>query len=748
MLSTGRRVKSRIAELQQRVAQYEGITGSIEAPEPQQQPASHNGSGHPSLSHRTSSATSNDPRNGAIESPGSTTSQRRDSKGTSNHNINPILFSRDSLAKGFPANYQMPEPAATQSQESSRELETHRTSQKATDCSDIDKAPEATRVQQDREFETNSITRRNIDGSDRQKNTFDQNWSFSLSQHFPTLLSTTAPLPHSFTTGGIDEESELDFLIGNTEVDTWKSCSYDKSTGRDQRPPHEAFPATRAESASVRLPSYAQSSHSSKVDSTASLNDRIGRVMECVGATGFESFDDVVTSYYCDEFEGGSKLFHEQRFSRLRRLPAVLTDILEGARKWDPAEHRGVSEEVLKEADAVLLLEGSQTWLAVKPLVDYVTVGRQNSLAAHLHQNLGTVIPTEIIIVTKRVITKTHVTAAIYPSTVTIHFTFTETSTETANGTHPTATSIVFDPVIITSTRTNTFTAITPVNITNTVGATTTIAPPMGFTAILENQRKKHTKPYGKPRAISGSTVPLWAQRVKCTHELPLYLTKTISNQFAIGDITDYPSPIRRTQYYNTTFVTTLYPTSANTTVTTTIRETTTKWVETKTKTTVTDTYEIDIVYPTHTMYAACHEHNILLVANRGNRVWAWKEQKTDREITLIGHNMSRTDCCSQCMKRPNCRVSMLGPVGGLPMSNDKTCSVWLTPDRSKCLDKKGDPVQPLYAYFMTTVSFPPVYVYSNGPCGQLLNGGDIHKKGKWADEDKDQFYWVGSYEQ
>ncbi|KAI1027911.1 hypothetical protein LB503_011919 [Fusarium chuoi] len=81
---------------------------------------------------------------------------------------------------------------------------------------------------------------------------------------------------------------------------------------------------------------------------------------------GFESFDDLVTSYYADEFEEASKLFHEQRFSRIRRLPGVFAEILEGARKWEPSERRGLGEEVLREAEAVLMLENSTAWQSLQ----------------------------------------------------------------------------------------------------------------------------------------------------------------------------------------------------------------------------------------------------------------------------------------------------------------------------------------------------------------------------------------------
>jgi hypothetical protein len=123
---------------------------------------------------------------------------------------------------------------------------------------------------------------------------------------------------------------------------------------------------------------------------------------------GFENFDELVTSYYVDEFEEASQLFHEQHFSRHRRLPAVFADILEGARRWKPSERRGLGEEVLKEAEAVLIAESSQAWKALQPLTstgafeqdcrpDCRPAFQNNStFADHLRQNLWTIIPTEV----------------------------------------------------------------------------------------------------------------------------------------------------------------------------------------------------------------------------------------------------------------------------------------------------------------------------------------------------------------
>ncbi|KAL4721753.1 hypothetical protein ACLX1H_011247 [Fusarium chlamydosporum] len=123
-----------------------------------------------------------------------------------------------------------------------------------------------------------------------------------------------------------------------------------------------------------------------------SLNERFESIMKCVGEMGFESFDDLVISYYTDDFEDASKLFHEQRFSRIRRLPGVFAEILDGARKWEPLERRGVGEEVLKEAETVLMLESSDAWQSLESITDEV-ITKDCISTEQLYQSFSTLLP-------------------------------------------------------------------------------------------------------------------------------------------------------------------------------------------------------------------------------------------------------------------------------------------------------------------------------------------------------------------
>ncbi len=68
------------------------------------------------------------------------------------------------------------------------------------------------------------------------------------------------------------------------------------------------------------------------VDATAPLQERIRYVMEMSAAAGFATLDDAVASYYTEIFENTSPLYQDQRLSRNRQLPRLLS-ILNNAAK-------------------------------------------------------------------------------------------------------------------------------------------------------------------------------------------------------------------------------------------------------------------------------------------------------------------------------------------------------------------------------------------------------------------------------
>ncbi|KAL7798711.1 hypothetical protein V8C43DRAFT_242886 [Trichoderma afarasin] len=106
----------------------------------------------------------------------------------------------------------------------------------------------------------------------------------------------------------------------------------------------------------------------------AALGERIGTIMETVQAAGFDSFDGLVSAYYCDTFGEASSLANEQRLSRNRRLPKVIADVFQATKGWSTWERRGFQEEILKTAESMLISEGagarSSVMSKIEPLID------------------------------------------------------------------------------------------------------------------------------------------------------------------------------------------------------------------------------------------------------------------------------------------------------------------------------------------------------------------------------------------
>lgn len=104
------------------------------------------------------------------------------------------------------------------------------------------------------------------------------------------------------------------------------------------------------------------------------LGERIGSIMEAVQAAGFDSFDALVSAYYCDTFGEASSLANEQRLSRNRRLPKVIADVFQATKGWSTWERRGFQEEILKTAESMLISEGagarSSVMSKIEPLLD------------------------------------------------------------------------------------------------------------------------------------------------------------------------------------------------------------------------------------------------------------------------------------------------------------------------------------------------------------------------------------------
>ncbi|KAH8126488.1 hypothetical protein LI328DRAFT_166060 [Trichoderma asperelloides] len=119
-----------------------------------------------------------------------------------------------------------------------------------------------------------------------------------------------------------------------------------------------------------------------------SLDGRMEGIMEKVRAAGFDSFDALVSAYYCGNFGEASFLANEQRLSRNRRLPKVIDDVFQATKQWSAWERRGFQEEILKTAESMLKSEAASAHNAlmakITPLLDLHEIINQASTAEAL----------------------------------------------------------------------------------------------------------------------------------------------------------------------------------------------------------------------------------------------------------------------------------------------------------------------------------------------------------------------------
>ncbi|PHH66867.1 hypothetical protein CDD81_5219 [Ophiocordyceps australis] len=96
---------------------------------------------------------------------------------------------------------------------------------------------------------------------------------------------------------------------------------------------------------------------SSDVSSDCSLEDRFDSIVEAIHKAGFENIDDMLLSYYTAGFDEDSEMFHEQRMSRRRGLPALLSKLRDTSTSWQQHERDGYQTEILTSAEDLLVSE-------------------------------------------------------------------------------------------------------------------------------------------------------------------------------------------------------------------------------------------------------------------------------------------------------------------------------------------------------------------------------------------------------
>ncbi|KAJ6441490.1 basic-leucine zipper (bZIP) transcription factor [Purpureocillium lavendulum] len=107
-----------------------------------------------------------------------------------------------------------------------------------------------------------------------------------------------------------------------------------------------------------RCTAFVTKSSSSTQASEQCMEERIEAAIEGLEALGFSSVDTFAEAYYSGDFDDSSHVAAEQLMSRKRRLPRLLSQILDSAQDWDTRERKGLNEEVLRAAESLLVVEG------------------------------------------------------------------------------------------------------------------------------------------------------------------------------------------------------------------------------------------------------------------------------------------------------------------------------------------------------------------------------------------------------
>ncbi|VZI16690.1 unnamed protein product [Fusarium fujikuroi] len=284
-----RRVKSRIADLQKKVAQYEDANSSKEGPETGEQPCLAEGSVHQRISYTSPETNNRGSTKGLPEVLGSRSNREKSQESSTHKGPDYILSPASSLAPGSGISG----PPVIKAVRSYQQVAPSREMQQSSRSSLVTEPHEA----------NGYLHRAHFDDI-----TVNQNTSSAILQSLPTSTFETAASNPPFITDDLEAELDLGWMIADTNLEGQKSCSCDKSPDQNPRPSSTNSNSLKAQLSTKRQPSYASSSLSPATVPRESLNARFQNIMECVGAMGFESFDDLVTSYYADEFEEASKL--------------------------------------------------------------------------------------------------------------------------------------------------------------------------------------------------------------------------------------------------------------------------------------------------------------------------------------------------------------------------------------------------------------------------------------------------------
>lgn len=135
------------------------------------------------------------------------------------------------------------------------------------------------------------------------------------------------------------------------------------------------------------------------LQSSPMLESQLQHMIAYLRAMGFQSFDALATIYYTGLFGGSLQLHNEQRQSRSRRLPALISELVLDAKHWSSKERQGFYDEISKATEDTLIAEMHDSkdsiCNAVDPLFESYN-GEDPLQASHILTALRLSVPNQV----------------------------------------------------------------------------------------------------------------------------------------------------------------------------------------------------------------------------------------------------------------------------------------------------------------------------------------------------------------
>ncbi|KAH7184632.1 uncharacterized protein B0J16DRAFT_340254 [Fusarium flagelliforme] len=359
-----------------------------------------------------------------------------------------------------------------------------------------------------------------------------------------------------------------------------------------------------------------------------------------------------------------------------------------------------------------LLALGAHAALAVSDVICSSELGTKSIQSNKIPRATTTV--SERITIVKKFIRKVNVVVVARPYTTTETTTVQTTVISTADPDVKTATSHVTETQTEIEDRSHTAFSTTIISTTTTKYNTQTIPAPPGFTKIRDSPDyvKRADIPNAIPFLPAGraGAPEQYVQRIRCT-KVPVTSTK-----YTTTTIQGPRKTIRKT---NTRLVSTTetvteteYPDDVTTTVTETSSPTVTEYNDVTSTSTMIESVTVETQLPVE-LYLACSEENIISTANGGKALFYRNTIGITYDTLAITGMANAYECCAACMKNPKCLSSITA------VSNSANCYHYVSRDN---VCPNG---QVKWSSYFTRNGASPGWLWSNGPCGSYVNGGN-----------------------